>query len=111
MRLLVFGSRKWTDREVIASTLNAYLEAGTVVVHGDCRSGADRIAKQICEDKGITMDPHPADWDRYGNAAGPIRNEEMAASGIALALGFGDGAGTRDMHKRCVAHGIPVVMT
>jgi hypothetical protein len=107
----VFGSRKWTDRETIASTLNAYLETGTVVVHGDCRSGADRIANDICVAKGVPVEAHPAKWDLHGRAAGPIRNEGMAASGIDLALGFGDGAGTRDMHERCVAHGIPVVMT
>jgi hypothetical protein len=51
----------------------------------------------------------PADWDRYGNGAGPIRNEQMAKE-CDLALGWWDGksSGTANMATLCLSLGKPV---
>lgn len=51
----------------------------------------------------VLLDPYPADWDRHGKAAGPIRNREMlAASEPDLVIAFVDkpltrSRGTHDM--------------
>lgn len=58
-----------------------------VLVHGNAR-GADKMAAKIAEELGWTPEPHDADWKKYKNAAGPIRNQEMVDLGADLCLGF-----------------------
>lgn len=107
-RVIVCGSRGWTDRGRISDRL-ALLPDDTVVVHGAAR-GADRIAHQEAQKLGLLVEPHPADWDRLGKRAGFVRNEEMAEAGASLCIGFWDGrsTGTTDMLDRARAHGIEV---
>jgi hypothetical protein len=51
----------------------------------------------------------PADWQKHGTAAGPIRNKQMIVSGKPdLVLAFPGGRGTADMSRRAEKHGIPL---
>ena len=113
-RLLVCGSRKWTrDGELFAilDRLNARRKID-VVIHG-CARGADRMAGEWARSRGIPEERYPADWDRHGRAAGPLRNAQMLAEGkptAAMAFVRGkleDSRGTRDMVRRLEAANIP----
>lgn len=108
LRVIVCGSRDWTDREQIADRLFD-LPPGSTIVHGNAK-GADRIAAQEGQKLGHTIEPHPADWDRYGKAAGVIRNQIMADLGADLCLAFWDGRsrGTQHMTDLADAKGIPL---
>lgn len=108
MRVIVCGSREWTDREQIADRLFD-LPPGSTIVHGGAK-GADRIAHQEGQKLGHYPEPHPADWEQRGKRAGVLRNEEMAALGADLCLAFWDGRsrGTADMIDRAEKHGIPL---
>src|ERR1035437_9370621 len=76
MKVLVTGSRDWKDVDPIAMVINS-LEPGDTLIHG-AAPGADSISNKLAEDrKDIIIDPHPAEWDRYGKSAGPRRNIEM----------------------------------
>jgi hypothetical protein len=93
VRLLVTGSRTWRDRDALFDALDriAHRFAGRdlILVHGACPQGADKFAAEWAESRqAITPEPHPADWDRYGRAAGPVRNKEMVAAGADLAVTF-----------------------
>jgi hypothetical protein len=107
-RIIVCGSRKWLDRERIADRLFDCPTDATIV-HGNAK-GADRIAHQEAQKLGLLVEPHPAEWERYGKRAGIIRNEEMAALGAELCIAFWDGSsvGTRHMMGAAAARGIPV---
>jgi len=68
------------------------------------------INDDICS---VLHDPHPADWNRYGKRAGPIRNQEMLDSGLDLVLAFVNkplawSRGTNDMVTRAKKEGLPV---
>lgn len=114
-RILVTGSRKWTDRERIRMALLwAWCELGCepdcVLVHGDCPTGADALAAEIWSLAHLPVEAHPADWENLKRAAGPIRNQEMVNLGADLCLAFPlpESRGTFDCMKRAERAGIPV---
>ncbi len=108
MRVIVCGSRQWANYQTVYDRL-ALLPPDTVVVHGAAR-GADSAAETAADTLGLQVERHPADWNRHGKAAGPIRNTKMAALGADLLIAFwdGDSRGTANMIARAKQHGIPV---
>lgn len=91
-RILVTGSRAWTDGVVISNALwDAWTQFGkgdATLVSGACRTGADAIAEGLWRAAGLTVERYPAAWDRYGKRAGFIRNREMVEAGADLCLAF-----------------------
>lgn len=114
-RILVTGSRDRNDRGVMRAVLTALWAApeyrDAVLVHGACPTGADEICRQEWERLGGTTEPHPAQWDVHGKAAGPIRNQQMVDLGadVCLAFPLPNSRGTVDCMGRAGAAGIPVV--
>src|SRR5215469_3332726 len=84
-RLLVTGSRTWHDIRTIEQALAVILDRhpeSVLLVHGACPHGADAIAAAYAaRTPGYQIEAHPADWRRYGRAAGYRRNAEMIALG------------------------------
>ena len=62
--------------------------------------------------KRVALECYPADWDRHGKAAGPIRNQRMIDTGVDLVVAFHDdlehSKGTGHMVKIARLHGRPV---
>ena len=87
-RILITGSRNWTNDNIIR---NALLEHGPgVVVHGGCR-GADGKAARIALELGWAVECHDVtgeEWDLIGPAAGPQRNQRMVDLGADVCLAF-----------------------
>lgn len=108
MRVIIAGTRAVSDVGLVA---RAVVDSGfevTEVVSGGAR-GVDRLGEEWARSQGIPVRRFPADWDRYGRRAGPVRNQEMADYAEALiAIWDGNSAGTRDMIGRARAKGIPV---
>lgn len=112
-RLLITGSREWTDGTIILRALgDVRAEWGDaedcVLVHGDAR-GADRIAARFWGARfGLPVEPHPASWyapcrpeckpnhrrakvlggPKVCPAQGMYRNAHMVALGADLCLAF-----------------------
>lgn len=111
MRVLVCGSRNWRDGLAIQREL-VKLERGTTVIEGEAR-GADRFARLTGEALGWPVLRFPADWNRYGKAAGVIRNKQMLDEGKPdLVLAFHEdiysSKGTADMVRQARRYGIEV---
>lgn len=114
MRLLITGSRGWHDEEAIEDCIvncwDEALDAGEefVLIHGHARSGADALADKVGRRLGLkvgeTLIRVPADWKRYGKAAGPIRNQAMIdefnPTRVAAFRATGKSNGTDDMIDR-----------
>ncbi len=114
MRLLICGSRHWTDGALILRELSA-LKGVEVVIEG-VAPGADTFARKAAEQLSIPVLPFPADWERYGRVAGPIRNQRMLDEGKPnLVLAFTDGlntsGGTADMVARARGVGLQARVT
>lgn len=89
MKVLVTGSRNWTDREAIIKAFSEYgFESKVTLISGACPTGADAIAEELAERRGWNIERHPADWQKHGRAAGPIRNQQMVDRKPDLVLAF-----------------------
>lgn len=115
MRILVTGSRNWTDARTLHAALDEALTqahdlAQVVLVHGDCPTGADQMAAEYFDRLGLRTEAHPADWRVHGRAAGPIRNAHMVSLGADLVLSFPLGTSRGTWHCTLLAKraGIPV---
>jgi hypothetical protein len=113
-RLLVTGSRTWDDVRTIEQALGVILDRhpeGILLVHGACSRGADAIADAYAaRTPGYQIEAHPADWHRYGRAAGYRRNAEMVALGADGYAAFirGGSPGSTSAVRLARAAGIPV---
>lgn len=112
MRVLVSGSRDWTNTTLILECLKAlYYDGYDTLIEGEAK-GADTIAKNCGRYLGMTVLPFPADWKKYRRAAGPIRNQKMLTDGkpdlvIAFHNNITESKGTKDMIERAKKAGIP----
>lgn len=107
-RVLIYGSRTWSDPEPIRAVIDR-LPPTVVVIHGGAR-GADALAGELATARGLTVEVFPAQWQNHGRGAGPIRNQQMIDDGRPTrAFGFrmpGTSAGTDDMTRRLITAGI-----
>jgi hypothetical protein len=119
MRVIVCGSRDWGDGGAIHTALSGLPgeHREITIVHGVCsrkvggiQRSADMLADFYARELGFDVERHPADWDRYGKAAGVIRNQKMAELGADLLIAFQrDGSsGTADMILQAQQRDIPV---
>ena len=108
-RVLVTGSRTWTDTTTIRATLAAVWHPDTVLVTGACPRGADQLAEACWTAWGGQVERWPADWQRHGRAAGLLRNQQMVRAGADHALAFvhDNSPGASHCLRLAVAAGIP----
>lgn len=108
MKVIIAGGRDLTDYEVcLRGVENAGFDI-TEVVSGHAR-GADALGEQFAQETGLTLKVFPADWEKHGRAAGPIRNNAMASYADALiALWDGTSRGTNHMITQAQKLGLPV---
>ncbi|HDZ37294.1 MAG TPA: DUF2493 domain-containing protein [Marinobacter sp.] len=113
MRVLVYGGRDFTRTTTAYRALDAlHKKIGIdVVIEGDAR-GADRIAGFWARKNQIENRKFPIkqiEWNLYGAAAGPIRNQKMLDEGKPeYAVEFPGGRGTADMATRLEKAGIEI---
>jgi hypothetical protein len=125
-RILITGSRDWTDEKMIREALlaanadNPY-QWKTILVHGGAR-GADQMAAEIAHSLGWSIETHRARWNHHDDncpawhegepvckRAGHRRNEEMVKLGADICLAFikNNSAGATGCAKSAEKFGIP----
>lgn len=116
MKILITGSRHWTNLDVIETAILA--AKPDVVIHGAAQ-GADFIAEAICKRHQINYRGYPAKWKTYGKPAGPRRNVEMLHKehlegggfiDLVLAFPMKGSIGTYDMIELAEHAGIKVIV-
>lgn len=122
MRVIMCGDRKWSDERKIKRVLQRLykVQPDTIIVHGACR-GADEIVGRLATEMGFPVEAYPANWRRYGRAAGPVRNQQMInesrmkseqdGSQLSAVFAFHSdlehSKGTADMVGRAFKHRVP----
>jgi hypothetical protein len=114
MKVLICGDRYWTGRLPIRSWLCKLQDwAYDTVIEGEA-PGADSIAREEAEQMGFKVLKYPAEWGRYGRAAGPIRNRQMLDEKPDLVLAFhadlSRSRGTRDTVEEARRRGIMTIV-
>ncbi len=113
MKVLICGSRSWSDEETMR-TFFLIMSKDTVILHGGCR-GADLMADDIAKKFGFEYYEYSANWERYGLAAGPIRNQLMLDEGkpnivVAFHNNISESKGTKDMIRRARMAGVLCIL-
>lgn len=111
MKLLVCGGRNNTDAVNTVMQLNKLLNfyGKITIITGGCKTGIDNIVRKWCFNKGIPYFECPAQWEHYGDCAGPVRNKWMLDQFKPdCVIAFSGGSGTK--HTIAIANkaGIPV---
>lgn len=98
------------ERKLLFAVLDCYKEVIDVVIHGSA-SGADTAAERWAKARQVCYLGCPAEWDKYGKGAGPIRNKEMLTKWkLDRVIAFPGGNGTAHMVSIAKAAGLPVTV-
>lgn len=112
LRVIVCGGRDYTDVARLFETLDSLdrEEPFSLIIEGGAR-GADAMARAWSKKRLLRPSrQYNAEWHRFGNHAGPIRNQRMIDHGKPdLCVAFPGGNGTADMVRRAKAAGVRVI--
>lgn len=98
-RVAVIGSREFPDAALVRRYVHRLPLAATVVSGG--ARGVDTWAVEEAGKRGMAVDVIPADWEKHGKKAGPMRNQQIVDSvDMLMAFWYGSSRGTRDAVER-----------
>lgn len=101
----VFEERQW----IHGDASDGYWLPDVHIISGEA-DGVDSVATDYAVVNWTGYSGYPANWDRDGKAAGPIRNQQMLVEGKPdLVIAFPGGRGTADMVRRAKAAGVEVI--
>lgn len=112
MRLLICGSRDWTDyNKIYFHVADLTHQTNIEVVIDGQANGADSLGHLVAKRLNLNTLRFPANWKQYGRAAGVIRNQQMLDEGkptfvLAFHHDLKASRGTKDMVNRCKKYGI-----
>lgn len=104
--IIIAGSRSFNDYAMLAQVCdniikNANSSKIVKIISGNSR-GADILGEHYATERGYELQRIPADWNKYGKSAGPIRNSQMVAEADLL-ICFWDGTSKGTKHMISVA--------
>jgi hypothetical protein len=85
MKVIVAGTRTITDYNVVSEAIKLFPYDIKEIVSGKAK-GVDNLGEEFASNNDIDVKLFPADWEKYGRCAGPMRNKQMAeyADGLVL---------------------------
>lgn len=102
MKVIIAGTRSVEDYSLVVLAVERSGYTITEVVSG-CATGIDRLGEQWARANNVPIKEMPADWNQYGNSAGPMRNRKMAEYADAcIVVWDGKSRGTRNMIENMI---------
>lgn len=113
MRVLVCGGRDFDDWDLLCGKLDEVCSRNDyqplTIIQGGAK-GADFLGRVWAVYRHFDFIEYPADWKKFGKAAGHIRNQQMLDEGKPdLVVAFAGGTGTADMVRRASKEGFSVI--
>lgn len=100
-RVIIAGTRDFSNYELLKekcdNILSTKRQDSNIVILSGTAKGADRLGERYARERGFLLRRFPADWDKDGNKAGPIRNAKMADNADAL-IAFWNGTSRGTAH-------------
>lgn len=110
MKVIIAGTRTFKNYELLKKHVDAILanQKDVEIVSGGAM-GTDRLGEKYALSHTLMIKRFVADWNKYGKAAGPIRNKQMAEYADAL-IAFWDGKskGTESMISLAKEHNLKI---
>ena len=91
LKIAIVGSRKLLDYDKFKQAVDEAIpkleigiehfrdvEFGNIEIVSGGATGVDTLARKFAENNKLNFTEFPADWTKYGKAAGPIRNQQIA---------------------------------
>ena len=80
-RIIIAGCRTFTcyeeAKEAICRDLASFQSVESFrLLSGGCR-GADQLGERFAKEAGLEIERYMPEWEKYGRAAGPLRNKRM----------------------------------
>ena len=111
-RILICGDRNYKDWLKVQDYLNT-ISRTTIIIHGGAR-GADSLAGNLATSLKMKIIKFPANWNKYGKAAGVLRNQQMLDEGhpdlvVYFHKDIENSKGTKDMVTRAIDNKIKTI--
>ena len=102
----------FNDYALLARKMDLFtrnLLPATIEIVSSGARGADALGEQWAADHGLPVKRFPAQWERHGRRAGPLRNGQMAEYATHL-VAFWDGKsrGTKNMIEEAKKRGLKI---
>jgi hypothetical protein len=111
MRVIIAGSRTFDNYDIIDISIKMSKFIITEIISGGA-DGIDSLAERYAKENNIPLKVYPADWQKHGKKAGPIRNGIMANNADALiAIWDGKSRGTKNMIETALKKKLKVSVT
>ena len=110
-KVIIAGGRDFNQYDVLTSLCEIVLKnhiTNLEIVSGGAK-GADKLGEDYAKAYGYDIKVFPANWNKHGKSAGPIRNKQMAEYADAL-IAFWDGKsrGTKNMINNAKTLGLKI---
>lgn len=111
-RIIICGGLSFHDNDLLGTYVDDIIQQfpNCEIISGHAR-GADTLGEEYAKQHNIPLKVFPAEWNKYGKAAGPIRNGQMlkyAITADAMVIAFWDGhsRGTKNMLEQARRAGV-----
>lgn len=109
MKLAIVGSRSFDNYNLLDYVIKDKYDISEIemIISGAAR-GADTLGRKFAIENKIELLEFPAEWDKYGKAAGYIRNEQIIdACDECVCFWDGESRGTKHDIDLCKKKGKP----